>query len=126
MGSIFYRFLRIRLPLIAKFPAIVPTFSRDIEITSLVESRGKVPWSKSSPMGQFSVGVHLLLLYQSKMKYDNTVNKGLGQSTKYLKIEQEAFFSWDLYPIIFSGSNCPLLQSFMLLYIKQRYHNIAA
>ena len=51
MESISYRFLRIRLALIAKFPGIVPTFSRDIEITSLVESRGKVPESKNAGRG---------------------------------------------------------------------------
>ena len=43
LGSISSRFLRIRLSLAAKFPAIVPTPSIDMEITSLVESRGKVP-----------------------------------------------------------------------------------
>ena len=42
-GSISYRPLCVRMQPIAKLPAIVPTFSRDIKITSLVESCGKVP-----------------------------------------------------------------------------------
>ena len=43
MGCISYHFLHIKLPPIAKFPAIVPTFSRDIKTTLLLESYGKVP-----------------------------------------------------------------------------------
>ena len=60
MESLSYHFLFIRLPSIAIFPAIEPTFSRDIKITSLVESAVKYPSLKKSPRGQFSVGVYIL------------------------------------------------------------------
>ena len=43
MESLSYHFLCIRLPPIAMFPAIEPTFSRDIKIMLLVESCSKIP-----------------------------------------------------------------------------------
>ena len=53
MESLSYHVLRIRLPSVAMFPAIEPTCSRDIKITSLVEFAVKYPSLKIAQGGSF-------------------------------------------------------------------------
>ena len=57
--SISHLFYRIKLPPASKFRTIEPTWRRYIVITPL-GAWGKVPHSKNSRSGRFSIGVHIL------------------------------------------------------------------